>query len=369
MPVETSASFHSSLDIQDITKNLEALSSPKETISIEQRGSFVDITVTATNEDKVTGRHHLNEGMRKAHILLIQNELKAGRSIVFFKIDMRKLKNLNDNYGHKIGDEGLRTYDGTLEERLAAQMTGKAIRFMELHRMQSGGDEWGGFLSADQETARSCAELLTPILTDIPFSFQDSDGKQVQELLSAEHGVIIVNPANLPEQMRAIREVVAPFSLAPTTLEESFTDFGQMAELYELMDQYAEYQLLKSKEEQHWLELRSTDVLFRQVYNELISEGKLAPLSEYNQRKNETLLSYEGFIIFSKRFKLKLALIMSRRLDTQMAYYYIGMVEVITRMGEKMIRGESLTESDLDLLGVQEELAEQVMTTDHIVTP
>jgi two-component system cell cycle response regulator len=131
--------------------------------------------------DALTGlynRHYLN-----AHLgNMVRQSLKNGKPLALMIMDMDHFKQVNDTYGHDVGDRVLKQ----LADRIiiASRSTDLAARF--------GGEEFVILMpEADAQAARNAGNRMREIVEDTPFIIND-DGATMKRTVSI--GVASMHP-------------------------------------------------------------------------------------------------------------------------------------------------------------------------------
>jgi GGDEF domain-containing protein len=356
----------------------------KTTITAE--GKQIKIVTESVARDKVTDRPHTTEALRRGLMFLTKEMLVKGKSFLYIKIDMRKLKHFNDNYSFETGNTALRTYDAALEERIRtqiAQITG--IDVFELHRMQSGGDEWVCCVYGDTSALEEFTNNLDSIVEDVPFEFEWK-GETVTESLNAEYGYSLIDGdpnssrGTILQQVREYqKELVEAVGISDDKFDLSGLLFFLAAkEVYTAARLHGDFKLHQKKDLQRFGEVLSANDIFKRCYKRLLEKGvqfyqnpshlegvskppgKLVPLN--STEPGYTIYTPEGITAVVAEIQKELTALTSNRTNPVLSAYFM---QYAIRIGE--IKGKimlatnnvpELSQADIDLMGISEELAE-----------
>lgn len=120
---------------------------------------------------------------------LIARVSRYGESAAMLFIDIDGLKQINDSYGHKAGDEALIHVAGVLSQSVRKSDTVARL----------GGDEFGILLAhADEDRARETADRLTARIEAGEIS---CDGNRLP--IGVAIGITVIEPNDVPDQVIA----------------------------------------------------------------------------------------------------------------------------------------------------------------------
>lgn len=108
--------------------------------------------------DALTGLDGRRHWQARAEALLQQHR-DSGRPATLVLVDIDRFKQINDRYGHAVGDDVLRA----IAERLRASMP------VDSAAGRLGGDEFAIAVPADLATATACAETLRAVVESLEF--------------------------------------------------------------------------------------------------------------------------------------------------------------------------------------------------------
>jgi len=138
--------------------------------------------------DGLTGLH--NRRYMESHLgNLVRRAVEGGRPVAIVILDIDLFKNVNDTYGHDVGDEVLKQFSVRIQQN---------VRGIDL-AARYGGEEFIIVMpDTDLAVAQAVAERLRKFIADEPFTVSTDDG---QLDVTVSLGVTASGPGDTPESM------------------------------------------------------------------------------------------------------------------------------------------------------------------------
>lgn len=157
----------------------------------EDKDQEIEAIKTYSHTDSLT--HLLNkEGFDDALSNSLELTIRSGRPMVLIFLDANNLKKINDEKGHKAGDQYLQTVASVLDEKtrftdVAASVKGIGEKMENGSAARWGGDEFGVVLVfTDKEGAKKW--------------WEKTDEKFRGDKISIAAGATIIDPRDVPEK-------------------------------------------------------------------------------------------------------------------------------------------------------------------------